>query len=316
MLGYSLVGEEHSPRALVRHAVLAEEAGFEFAFVSDHYHPWCEAQGHSPHVWSLLGALSQVTRRMHLGTAVTCPGIRNHPVLVAQAAATCAILAENRFFLGVGTGEHLNEHVTGRGWPAFPERLAMLAESIEVIRLLWRGEACSHRGRFYSADRARVYDLPSKPPPIYMAASGPGAAAAAAKLADGLIGLGADAPVVSAYRRGGTGPCFTQLSVCWAPRMDQALETVCRLWPVIALPGTLYVDLATPADFEAATRLIRPEDVAASLVYGPDPLPYVQAIRECHRAGFEHVSVHPIGPDQEGFFRFWLEEVRPGLSDL
>src|SRR5919108_495182 len=170
-LGYALSSEEHAPNDLVRYAQRAEEVGFAFALISDHFHPWLDQQGESPFVWGVIGAIAEATERLVLGTGVTCPTMRMHPALVAQAAATSAALMPERFFLGVGTGENLNEHILGERWPNADERLEMLEEAIELIRELWQGELVSWRGRYFTVDRARVYTLPEEPPPIAVAAA-------------------------------------------------------------------------------------------------------------------------------------------------
>ena len=159
-LGYALSSEEHAPSDLVRNARLAEEAGFEFALVSDHFHPWIDRQGHSPFVWSVLGGIATATEKLEVGTGVTCPMIRIHPAIIAQAAATTAAMMPGRFFLGVGTGENLNEHILGDKWPEHEVRSEMLEESLEIIRLLWRGEQASYRGGYYTVDEARLFTLP------------------------------------------------------------------------------------------------------------------------------------------------------------
>src|SRR5437764_1742725 len=171
-IGYALSSEEHPPSNLVRFAQCAEEAGFSFALISDHFHPWLDRQGHSPFVWSVIGAIAQVTERLRLGTGVTCPLMRYHPAIVAQAAATCAAMMPGRFFLGLGSGENLNEHILGEGWPSAPVRQDMLEEAIDIIRLLWQGGEHSFDGTYFTVDHARVYTLPAEPPPLFLAAAG------------------------------------------------------------------------------------------------------------------------------------------------
>ena len=216
-VGYALSSEEHSAIDLVRHARRAEEAGFSFAVISDHYHPWIDRQGQSPFVWGVLGAIAQATETLRVGTGVTCPTVRIHPAIIAQASATAASLMPGRFFLGLGTGERLNEHILGAPWPAWDVRAEMLAEAVGVIRRLWEGAMTSHRGRHYTVDAARIYSLPDQLPPIYLAAGGTKAAREAAQLGDGIIGTGPDHSIIDAFGdAGGTGPRIGQVTVSWA----------------------------------------------------------------------------------------------------
>jgi coenzyme F420-dependent glucose-6-phosphate dehydrogenase len=315
--GYALSSEEHTPSDLVRNARRAEEAGFTFALISDHFHPWIDAQGHSPFVWSVIGGIAGATERLRLGTGVTCPTIRTHPAIVAHAAATCAAMMPGRFFLGVGTGENLNEHVTGEGWPAPDERLDMLEEAIEVIRTLWEGGYQTFRGEFYEVEQARLYTLPDEQPPIAVAAGKPLAAELAGRAGDALISVAPDSEVVGNYREaGGDGPRYAQVTVCWAASEDEAKETAHRWWPNVALKGDLSQELALPMHFEQACENVSPEDVAELMVLGPDLDPYVDLVREYVQAGFDHVYFHQVGPDQEGFFDFWRAQLADRLRAL
>ncbi len=310
-IGYSLSSEEHGPRDLVRHARLAEEAGFEFALVSDHYHPWTDRQGQSPFVWAVIGGIACATERLRLGTGVTCPTIRMHPAVVAQAAATAATMLEGRFFLGLGTGEQLNEHVVGRRWPPAAVRRDMLAEAIEVMRLLWSGELVSHHGAHFTVENARLYTLPERPPEVVVAAAGRRAAELAGRLGDGIVSTAPDASLLEAFdAAGGSGkPRYGQLTVCWAATEAKARATAREWWPNAALPGQLAQELPLPAHFEQAAALVREEDVAEVVVCGPDPDRHLDAIRRFAEAGFDHVYVHQVGPDQEGFLRFYEREL-------
>ncbi|MDP8910963.1 MAG: TIGR03557 family F420-dependent LLM class oxidoreductase, partial [Actinomycetota bacterium] len=239
-LGYALSCEEHAPADLVRNARRAEEAGFTFAMISDHYHPWVDEQGQSAFVWGVIGAISHATERLRLGTGVTCPTIRIHPAIVAQAAATAASLMPGRFTLGVGTGENLNEHILGDKWPAPDERLEMLEEAIEVIRLLWQGGYQTFRGAYYTVEQARIYTLPDEPPPIAVAAGKPLAADLAGRDGDALVATSPQASLVDGYRSaGGGGPCYGQITVCWAETEEQGVETAHRVWPNAGLKGDL-----------------------------------------------------------------------------
>ena len=313
--GYWLSSEEHPPLDLVRNARRAEEAGFEFAMISDHYHPWIEAQGHSPFVWSVIGAVAAATERLRVGTGVTCPLIRIHPAIVAQAAATCAALLPGRFFLGVGTGENLNEHVTGARWPAPDERIELLEEAIDVMRLLWEGGEQTHRGEHYTVDHARLYTLPEEPIQVVVAAGQPNAAELAGSRGDGLITTTPDEGIVSAYREGGgDGPRYGQVRLCWAEDADEARETAFRLWRHSGLGGTLSQELPRPSDFDAVAQSVTEEMATEGVPCGPDPEPVLELVREWEQAGFDHIALHQIGPDQEGFVRFWEGELRPRLT--
>ena len=314
-LGYALSSEEHRPNDLVRNAKAAEEAGFTFALISDHYHPWVDAQGQSPFVWSVIGGIAQATERIRLGTGVTCPTIRIHPAIIAQAAATSAVMMEGRFFLGVGTGEELNEHVLGDRWPAPPVRLEMLEEAIEVMRLLWQGGYQSHTGKHYTVEQARIYTLPDEPPPIAVAAAQPKAAELAGRLGDAFVGVAPEAELVQEFERaGGKGkPRYGQVTVCYAETEEQARKTAFEVWPNAGLEGPLSQELAIPEHYEAAAKLLSEDDVAETVICGPDPERHLEAIREYEQAGYDHVYVHQVGRDQESFFRFYEKEILPNF---
>jgi G6PDH family F420-dependent oxidoreductase len=312
-LGYALSCEEHGPRELVRTARLAEETGFEFALISDHFHPWIDRQGESPFVWSVLGAIAGATERLKVGTGVTCPTIRVHPAIVAQAAATAAVMMPGRFFLGVGTGENLNEHVHGDRWPPTAERLAMLDEAVAVIRLLWSGEQVSHRGDHYKVENARIYTLPDEAPPIVVAAGGTTAAELAGRIGDGLVGVSPQAEIVETFNAaGGEGkPRYGQVQVCYAEDEEQAKRTALEWFPNIALPGEMSQELPAPAHFEQAISLLSEEDMAEIVACGPEPARHIEMIDRFIDAGFDHIYVHQIGPDQDGFFDFYRDHVLP-----
>ena len=313
--GYWLSSEEHPPLDLVRDAKRAEDAGFEFAMISDHFHPWIDAQGHSPFVWSVLGGIAATTERIRVGTGVTCPTIRIHPAIVAQAAATCGAMLNGRFFFGVGTGENLNEHVTGARWPAPDERLELLEEAIEVIRLLWQGGEQTHRGKHYTVDHARLYTLPDAPIDLAVAAAKPNAAELAGRVGAALVNTVPDAEIVERYRAaGGSGPCYGQLRICFSEDAEEARETVFRLWRQSGLGGTLNVELPRPSDFEAVAESVTIDMATKDVPCGPDPEPVLEAIRAWERAGFDQIALHQVGPDQTGFFRFWEQDVRPQLG--
>jgi coenzyme F420-dependent glucose-6-phosphate dehydrogenase len=312
-IGYTLSSEEWGPRDLVRLGARAEEVGFSFAMISDHFHPWIDRQGHSPFVWGVLGGISERTERLRVGTGVTCPMIRIHPTIVAHAAATAAVLLDGRFMLGLGTGENLNEHVLGDRWPSADERLEMLEDAVRVIRLLWEGGPQTYRGRHYRVENARIYDLPEQRPPILIAAKGERAGSLAGRAGDGLVGVAPDQELITTFEEaGGEGkPRYGQLHVCWAEDVATARRTALGWWPNTSVPGELGVELSLPRHFEQAAEVIGESDVAKSVVCGPDPEAHLDAIRKYVDAGFDHVYLHQVGPDQEGFFRFFESEVLP-----
>ncbi|HWC13188.1 MAG TPA: TIGR03557 family F420-dependent LLM class oxidoreductase [Actinomycetota bacterium] len=312
--GYKISSEEHNSRDLVRYARLAEKAGFSFGMISDHYHPWTDKQGESPFVWGVLGAIAQATDHLKVGTGVTCPTIRIHPAIVAQAAATAAELMPGRFFLGIGSGEHLNEHVLGDKWPEAPVRIEMMEEAVEVIRLLWEGGLQSHRGKHYTVENARIYSLPDELPPIYIAAGGKRSAEVAARVGDGLVSTSPDDSTIKAFEAaGGTGPRYAEVQVCWAEDAETAKKIAHEWWPNTAMGGQLSQELSLPSLFEAVAENVSPDDVAESVALGPDPDEHLRSIGEYVDAGYDHVYVHQIGPDQEGFFEFYRDEVLPKL---
>jgi G6PDH family F420-dependent oxidoreductase len=315
--GLTLSSEEHGPRDLVANAAKAEEAGFSFVSISDHFHPWVSAQGHSPFVWSVLGAIAASTEELEVAVGVTCPIVRLHPAIVAHAAATTSLLLGDRFTLGVGTGEALNEHILGHRWPRPEVRRKMLEEAIEVIRALWTGETVDHRGDFYEVENARLFDPPSPAPPIVVSGFGPEATELAARIGDGYWGHSPDAEMLQQYRRaGGTGPRYAQINVCWAEDEEEARRTVHRQWPNGGLSGQLAQDLPTFTHFEQAAETVREEDVASSVSCGPDVASYVDSVRRYADAGYDHLYFHQIGPDQAGFVRFWRDHLLPAISDL
>jgi coenzyme F420-dependent glucose-6-phosphate dehydrogenase len=310
-LGYALSSEEHAPRDLVANARAAEEAGFGFALISDHYHPWVDAQGHSAFVWSVIGGIAQATERLRLGTGVTCPLIRIHPAIVAQAAATSACLMPGRFFLGVGTGENLNEHILGAKWPAPDERLDMLEEAVEVLRLLWEGGYRTHRGRHYTVENARVFDLPDEPIEVAVAAMQPLAAELAGRIGDAFVNVSPDRDLIERFDgNGGQGkPKYGQVTVYWAESKEQAKRAAWEVWPNAAIQGAASQELALPEHFEQLIEDGSPEDLEGTLVLGPDPAEYRAEIEKFAAAGFTHVYLHQIGPDQRGFLDFARTEL-------
>jgi G6PDH family F420-dependent oxidoreductase len=315
-IGYFLSCEEWAPGDLVEQAVMAREAGFEDLWISDHFHPWNDEQGHSPFVWSVIGGIARAVPGTTVTTAVTCPTIRIHPAVIAQAAATCAVMLGGRFKLGVGSGEALNEHILGDRWPEADERLEMLEEAVEVIRTLWQGGVQSHRGRHYRVEHCRVYDLPDQPPEVIVSGFGTKSVDLAARIGDGYCTVGPDSDSVERFRSQAQRGTLVQggLKVCWDTDEAGARQTVHRLWPNEALPGELAQILPTPAHFEQASQLVSAEMAAEGVPCGPDVDRHVEAIKEYERAGFDELYVNQIGPDQEAFFTAYRDQVLPRVT--
>jgi G6PDH family F420-dependent oxidoreductase len=304
-IGYWLSSEEHAPKDLVENAVKAEEAGFEHVLISDHIHPWVDAQGHSPFVWGVIGAIGQATSRIRLGTAVTCPLIRVHPAVVAHAAATAQSLMDGRFFLSVGTGENLNEHVLGDRWPRADERLEMLEEAVEIIRKLFGGEYETFRGKHYTVEQLKLYDAPKKQPPIVIAAKAENAAELAAKLGDGTMNTSPDEKIAKKFKAaGGSGPIYGKVTGAFAPDEETAKKIAKERQPNTAMGGDVSTELALPRDFEAVAELVREEDLESSLVLGNDPTMWREKIDEYEKAGFTHVCLHDVSTNQDEFIEF------------
>ncbi|MBA2382206.1 MAG: TIGR03557 family F420-dependent LLM class oxidoreductase [Chloroflexi bacterium] len=315
-IGYALSSEEHRPGDLVRHARLAEEAGFPFALISDHFHPWVEAQGQSAFVWGVIGGIAEATTTLELGTGVTCPTIRIHPAIIAQAAATAGAMMEGRFFLGVGTGENLNEHILGDRWPDWDVRARMLREAIGIIRELWTGAVTSVDGEFFTVENARIYTLPKKSVPIHVAGSGPRAAALAGEIGDGFIGTAPERDLLKAFDRAGTGkrPRYGQLTVCWGKDVKAARHTAHRVWPTAAIPGESGQELPNPKHFEQLAEIVTEDMIAEQVVCGPDMDRHVAAVQQYVDAGYDHVYVHQVGSDQEGFIEAYARDVLPRFA--
>ena len=315
--GYKLMSEEHGPRELVHNAVRAEELGFDFVAISDHFHPWLAAQGHAPFAWTVLGAIAARTQRVELVTAVTCPSLRYHPAIVAQFAATLGVLSEGRFTLGLGAGENLNEHVIGAGWPAPHARQAMLAEAVEIITRLWQGHELSFEGEYFEVDRAKLWDLPEQAPQLAIAAGGPKAAQLAAAKGAGLFATEPRPELVERYAAdGGKGPRFAEVALSWARTQAEAVRVAHERFSFGTLGWKVMPELAMPSNFEAAVARLRPEDVAEQIACGPDPERHVQAVKKYLDAGFDRLALVGVGPDQAGFLRFWQEELAPRLRKL
>jgi G6PDH family F420-dependent oxidoreductase len=317
-LGYFLSCEEWGPNELVELALKARAAGFEGLWISDHYHPWNDEQGHSPFVWSVIGALARAVPGMKISTGVTCPTVRIHPAVIAQAAATSAILLEGNFCLGLGTGEALNEHILGDRWPPADVRLEMLEEAVEVLRLLWQGGFQSHRGRHYRVENARIYDLPKEPPQILISGFGPKAIELAARIGDGFCTVEPDLDAVERFRSSGGAGKLVQggMKACWGEDYEDALRTAHRLWPNDALPGELAQVLPTTRHFEQASELVRPEQLAEQIPCGPDPERHLEAIIAYFQAGFDELYVQQIGSEQDGFFAAYEQLVLPRVREF
>ncbi|MGA4845296.1 LLM class F420-dependent oxidoreductase [Streptomyces sp. G5(2025)] len=318
-IGYTMMTEQAGPRALVDDVVAAEQAGFDFSVTSDHYFPWLESQGHSPYAWSVLGAAAQATSRIPLMTYVTCPTVRYHPAVVAQKAATMQLLSEGRFRLGLGSGENLNEHVVGAGWPSPQTRLEMLEEAIEIIRALFSGDNVNHQGTHFDVANARLWDLPDELPPIGVAVSGKRSCTLAGRLADLVIATEPKAELLDSFdRHGGSGkPRVGQLPVCYDPDKDAAVARAHDQfrwsmggWPVNSeLPG--------PSGFAGATQFVTERDIAEQIPCGDNVDDFVEAVRPFAEAGFTEIALVQVGGDHQRPFIEWAEKsLLPALRDL
>jgi G6PDH family F420-dependent oxidoreductase len=320
-VGYTLMTEQSGPRDLVRYAVAAEEVGFDFELMSDHYSPWLTEQGHAPYAWTTLGAVAQATSRVGLMTYVTCPTLRYHPAIVAQKAATLQILAEGRFTLGLGSGENLNEHVVGQGWPGIQDRQEMLRESVDIIRSLHTGELVDHRGEYFQVDSARIWDLPAEGVEIGLAVAGQRAIAALAPLGDHLVGVEPNASLIAEWNDAGGAPrigdgarAIGQIPICWDPDRDVAVRKAHEQFRWFGGGWPVNADLPTPAGFTGATQFVRPEDVADAIPCGPDLDAVVEAVGAYWDAGYTDVGLVQIG--DEGQDRFLQEAAGPLLQKL
>ncbi|MDT4901569.1 MAG: hypothetical protein QOJ78_2499 [Pseudonocardiales bacterium] len=318
-IGYTLMTEQSGPRELVRDALRAEQAGFDFEVMSDHYFPWLDSQGHAPNAWATLGAVAHATERVDLMTYVTCPTMRYHPTVVAQQAATVGLLRDGRFTLGLGAGENLNEHVIGRGWPPANVRHEMFDEAVQIIKALFAGEYVNFDGRHYRVDSAKLWDVPAEPPRIGIAVSGPQSVALAGRHADALIAVEPDAELGRQFDDvGGSGkPRIGQVPISWDPNQDAAIDRAHDQFRWFAGGWKVNAELPGPAGFAAATQYVSRDDVAASIPCGPDLDAHVAAVEEFVRAGFTDVAVVQIGGDTQPEFLDWAErELVPALREL
>ena len=280
-LGYAMSSEEHAPSDLIRHARLAEEAGFGFGLISDHIHPWTNRQGHSGFVWSVIAAIAQATEKFRLGT-----------------------------------GENLNEHVTGANWPAPDERLSMLEEAVELMRELWKGDYVTRRGKHYTVENVRIFDVPDDGVDVAVAAMQPNAADLAGRIGDALINVAPKKEIVEKFENGGGNgkPKYGQVTVCWAKSKDGAKKTAFEVWPNALVEGSASQELPLPSDFEQLVEGREADELEETLTMGPDPEEYLKELKEYEDAGYTHAYIHQIGPDQEGFLDFARRELLPNSA--
>ena len=316
-VGYHLSSEELDPVAMARWAARAEQAGFDLVTVSDHFHPWTPRQGSSPFVWGVLGAIAAVTERVEVATCVTCPTIRIHPAIVAQAAATAAVQLEGRFVFGVGTGERLNEAILGDPWPPAVERREMLEEAIALMRLLWSGEMVrAWDGDHYTVERARLYTVPDSAPPVVVSGLGPHAAALAGEIGDGYWNTSPDTELLGAFRRaGGEGkPAYGKLDTCVAKDDATARRIAHETWATSALPGELGRELAVPEHYAQAAQIVTEEQVAEGFLCSSDPDEHLARLREFADAGYDSVCVQQAGQDQERLISLYEREILAAVA--
>jgi G6PDH family F420-dependent oxidoreductase len=314
--GYTMMTEQAGPKALVSDLVAAEAAGFDFSVTSDHYFPWMASMGHAPYAWSVLGAAAQATDRIGLMTYVTCPIKRYHPGVVAQKAATVDLLSDGRFTLGLGSGENLNEHVVGGGWPSPRVRQAMFVEAIDIITKLSAGGYVSSEGQYFQVDSAKVWDLPDRPVPIALAVSGPQSCSMAGTRADAMVGVTPEARLVELFdEAGGAGkPKIGQIPICFDPDRDAAIQRAHQLFRWFGGGWKVNAELRTPAAFADASNAVRPDDMAESIPCGSDVGTFVEAIKAFPDAGYTHVALIQIGGEHQRSFIEWAEsDLLPAL---
>lgn len=318
-IGFKLMAEAYGPKEIVEQAVAAEQAGFDFVEVSDHFHPWLFSQQHSGFAFSMLAAIAARTERLELATGVTCPIMRYHPAIVAQMAATTAVLSDGRFTLGVGAGERLNEHIIGAGWPSVTVRHDMLTEALEIIRLLMTGGYHSYEGDHFDLDDARVFDLPEVPPRLVVAAGGTRAARLAAELGDGLFATEPKAELVSTYRDfDGTGPTYAEVPLAFSEDPERAAENAHRTMRFGVTGWKVQSELPNPINFEAATSFVRVSDMAEAFGCGADVERHMEVATPFVEAGFDHLVLMNAGPpdEMEAFFAHVESTLRPRLEGL
>jgi G6PDH family F420-dependent oxidoreductase len=308
--------EQAGPKQLVRDVTLAEEAGFDFSVISDHYFPWLDSQGHSPYAWSVLGAAAEATDHIPLMTYVTCPIRRYHPAVVAQKAATMQLLSDGRFTLGLGAGENLNEHIVGGQWPIAGLRHEMLKEAVEIIRALWEGVTVTYRGKHFDVESAKIWDLPETAPPIGIAVSGPASCRLAGHQGDAMIAVEPRADLGQVFDdAGGFGkPRIGQIALSYDPDQQIAVHRAMDQFRWFTGGWRVNAELPVPESFNQAARTVREHDVQAQMPCGPDVQRHVTGIGEFAAAGFTHVALVQVGGDtQEQFITWAATELLPAL---
>ncbi len=318
--GYTMMCEQSRPDQLVADVAKAEQAGFDFSVISDHFQPWLAEQGHSGYAWSILGAAAQATEKIGLMTYVTCPTVRYHPAIVAQKAATMQILSGNRFRLGLGAGENLNEHVVGQRWPAVGLRHELLSEAVDIISALFDGDGMvNYRGRHFDVEQAKLWDLPERRVPIGIAVSGEDSCQLAGRKADLMIAVQPEAELGEMFdAAGGNGkPRVGQVALAYDADREAAVRRAHQQFRWFGLGWKVNADLPNPESFDGATQFVTPEDVAEQIACGPDVEEHVAAIKPFIDAGFTEVALVQIGADHQDEFIAWAErELLPALRSI
>jgi len=316
-IGYTLSTEEQGPKDLVATAVLAEEKGFDFLGISDHFHPWTPTQGQRPFSWSVIAAVGQATSRIEVLSEVVCPIMRYHPAIVAQAAATSQLFLDGRYLLGVGTGEYLNEHVVGEGWPHIAVRRLMLEEAIDIMRELWTGEMVNRYGEFFTVEAARLYTVPDSPPPIIVSAFGPKSAEMAGRKGDGFVSVAPERSIVETYERSAdvVGPRYAQMTVCYGDDKEAAKQRVKKQWPNAGLSGQAVTELRTPEYFKQAFSNLTVDQATNGVVCGNNVDEYLEQMQKFADAGYTHVYLHDVSGNETAFIDFAAKELLPKLQD-
>lgn len=315
--GYSLYCEGFDPRDIINQAILAEENGFDFVVISDHFHPWLTSQKHAGFAWSILGAIAQATSNIQLATMVTCPIIRYHPALVAQMSATMAVISDGRFTLGLGTGEQLNEHITGLRWPSISERQSMLSEAIEVMYQLWQGEYTSFQGKYFTVVDAKIFDVPRGGVPYFVAAGGKKSAQIAATSGGGICNTSPDESIIKAYMDSGGNAedTWAQMTLAWGRSESEGLQAMYDQFRFSATGGwKVQSELPNTVNFDAASSHVTPDTFSSTTPHGPNPDAYIKEVGAYIEAGFKNISIMYPGKDTQGFMKFWRESVLPKVN--